>query len=64
MAQYTPGPGVTLYGLVLEAAERALLRLALTRTGGNRKATAVLLGVARNTLASRSRALGLESAGE
>lgn len=62
VAQYTPGPGVTLYGLVTEAAERALLRLALARTGGNRKATALLLGVARNTLSSRSRALGLESA--
>ncbi len=61
VGQYTPGPGVTLYGLVTEAAERALLRLALARTGGNRKATALLLGVARNTLASRSRALGLES---
>lgn len=64
VGQYTPGPGMTLYGLVTEAAERALLRLALTRTGGNRKAAAALLGVARNTLASRSRALGLESAGE
>ena len=64
VGQYTPGPGTTLHGLVMDSAERALLRLALGRTGGNRKASAALLGIARNTLASRSRALGLESGRE
>ncbi|MSP57184.1 MAG: hypothetical protein EXR69_16540 [Myxococcales bacterium] len=58
--QYSPGPGVTLHTRVMDAAERALFRLALGRTGGNRKATSALLGIARNTLASRSRALGIE----
>lgn len=62
VGQYTPGPGTTLHSLVMDAAERALLRLALNRMGGNRKASATLLGIARNTLASRSRALGLENA--
>ncbi len=61
---YTVGPGVTLHTRVMDAAERALLRLALSRLGGNRKATAALLGIARNTLASRSRALGIEGGRE
>ncbi len=61
IGRYTPGPGLTLHARVMDAAERALLRLALGRTGGNRKATALLLGIARNTLSSRSKALGIEA---
>lgn len=48
-----------LHRLAVEATERALLRLALVRTGGNQKAAAELVGVARNTLASKLRKLGL-----
>jgi len=47
----------TLHRLVVDATERALLRLALHRTDGNRKAAARLLGVARNTLKARMKAL-------
>jgi len=54
VARYEPDPGGhTLYTIVIDATERALLRLALQRTGGNQKAAAKLLGIARNTLRSR-----------
>ncbi|MEE2750989.1 MAG: helix-turn-helix domain-containing protein [Myxococcota bacterium] len=48
-----------LYRLTLDATERALLRLALARTGGNQKAAANLLGVAINTLRTKTDLLGL-----
>ncbi|MFT5582687.1 MAG: DNA-binding NtrC family response regulator [Cognaticolwellia sp.] len=51
--------GLGLYKLVIEATERALVRLALSRTGGDQKAAAKLLGVARNTLHSKAVRLGL-----
>ncbi len=60
--QYEPGSEVGLYRLTIEATERALLRLALSRTGGNQKAAAVMLGIARNTLRTKAEALGLTSA--
>ncbi|MBW1877921.1 MAG: sigma 54-interacting transcriptional regulator [Deltaproteobacteria bacterium] len=54
VARYEPDPGGhTLYMMVINATEQALLRLALQRTGGNQKAAAILLGIARNTLRSR-----------
>ena len=53
------GPGVPLWHMAHDATSRALLRLALARTGGNQKAAAALLGVARNTLISRARGLGV-----
>lgn len=59
VGRYEPGPGTSLYDLVTGTNERVLLRLVLARTGGNRKAAAGLLGIARNTLANRSKALGL-----
>lgn len=51
--------GLGLHKLVIESTERALLRLALLRTGGNQKAAAKLLGVARNTLHTKAVRLGL-----
>lgn len=56
---FAPGPGPTLHDLVVGAAERALLSLALARTGGNRRAAATLLGLSRNTLADRIRTLNI-----
>jgi len=43
----------TLYRLVLDATERALIRITLNQTGGNQKAAAHQLGIARNTLRER-----------
>lgn len=52
--RYEPAPDApSLYRLVIDATERALLRAALTRTAGNQKAAAELLGIARNTLRER-----------
>jgi DNA-binding NtrC family response regulator len=52
--RYEAGPGAEpLHALVIDATERALLRLALARTAGNQKAAAELLGIARNTLRER-----------
>lgn len=47
---YEPGGDLTLHRLVMDGAERPLLRAALARTGGNRKAAAQLLGMSRVTL--------------
>ena len=44
---------VSLYRLVLDATEKALIRLVVTHSGGNQKKAAQRLGVARNTLRSR-----------
>jgi len=52
--QYEPDPKLpTLHRLIIDSTERALLRLALHRTGGNQKAAAALLGLSRNTLKSK-----------
>lgn len=56
---YAPGGEETLWELVTGATTRVLLRLALERTGGNRKAAAALLGVARNTFAAALERHGL-----
>ena len=45
--------------VMTEAAERALLKLTLRRTGGDQKAAAELLGVARNTLRAKAIRFGL-----
>ena len=50
------GRGTGLHGMVVDATERALLRLVLAGTQGNRKAASKLLGVARNTLWRKLRA--------
>jgi len=39
-----------LHEMVLQAAERPLLKFAMERTGGNQSAAAELLGINRNTL--------------
>lgn len=64
VAAYTPGGGPTLHALVIGATERALLSLALARTGGNRKAAAALLGLARNTLQAKIEALRISASRE
>lgn len=51
--QFESGDGSTLHRMVIDATERALFRLALSRTGGNQKAAAELLGLARNTLRAK-----------
>lgn len=58
---YAPGPAGSLHALVIRHTERALFQLVLSRTQGNRKAAAALLGVARNTLQQRIESLGLGS---
>ena len=54
-----PADPVALHRLVVDASERALLRIVLGRTGGNQKAAAEMLGVARNTLRTKAIAFGL-----
>ena len=54
-----PAAGIPVHRLAVEATERALIRLALRRTGGDQKAAAELLGVARNTLRAKGIAYGL-----
>ncbi|MCO4745476.1 MAG: sigma 54-interacting transcriptional regulator [Proteobacteria bacterium] len=51
--RFESGDGPTLHRMVVDATERALFRLVLARTGGNQKAAAELLGLARNTLRTR-----------
>lgn len=58
------GHGTDLHAMVVDATERALLRLVLARTQGNRKASSKLLGVARNTLQSRLERLGVSATSE
>jgi DNA-binding NtrC family response regulator len=53
VARHTAMEGAGLHQMVIDATERALLRLALIRTAGNQKAAAELLGIARNTLRER-----------
>jgi len=57
--QFELGSDVGLYRLAIDATERALIRLALSRTRGNQKAAASLLGVARNTLRTKATELGV-----
>lgn len=59
---YTPGGGTSLWEIAMGATTRVLLRLALARTEGNRKAAAELLGIARNTLAAHIEKYGLSAA--
>jgi two-component system nitrogen regulation response regulator GlnG len=53
-----------LYELVLGLVERPLLRAVLRETGGNQLRAAQLLGINRNTLRKKLRALGLRPDGE
>jgi two-component system nitrogen regulation response regulator GlnG len=53
-----------LYELVLGLVERPLFRAVLRETGGNQLRAAALLGINRNTLRKKLRALGLKPDGE
>jgi two-component system, NtrC family, nitrogen regulation response regulator GlnG len=53
-----------LYDLVLALVERPLLRAVLRETGGNQLRAAALLGINRNTLRKKLRALGLKTDGD
>ncbi|HSB62065.1 MAG TPA: helix-turn-helix domain-containing protein, partial [Vicinamibacteria bacterium] len=53
-----------LYDLVLGLVERPLLRAVLRETGGNQLRAAALLGINRNTLRKKLRALGLRGEGD
>ncbi len=52
-------PSSGLYGLVLQEVERPLLRIVLAECRGNQLKAAALLGLNRNTLRKKLRALGL-----
>ena len=54
-----PGAKVPLHRISVQATERALIRLMLARTGGDQKAAAELLGIARNTFRSKAQSYGL-----
>jgi len=45
--------GISLYDTVISEVERALIKLAMETTGGNRLRAAELLGINRNTLSSK-----------
>jgi DNA-binding NtrC family response regulator len=51
------------YEQTLASIERGILRHALARTGGNKKAAAELLGLKRTTLCAKVRSLELAGAG-
>jgi DNA-binding protein Fis len=59
VARVEPGAKVALHRISVDATERALFRLTLARTGGDQKAAAQLLGIARNTFRSKALAFGL-----
>jgi DNA-binding NtrC family response regulator len=59
VAGVKPGARVPLHRISVQATERALLRLTLARTGGDQKAAAELLGIARNTFRTKAQAFGL-----
>ena len=59
VASVEPGARVPLHKISVQATERALIRLMLARTGGDQKAAAELLGIARNTFRSKAEAYGL-----
>lgn len=59
VAGVEPGAKVPLHRISVAATERALLRLTLARTGGDQKAAAELLGIARNTFRSKAQSFGL-----
>jgi len=59
VAKFCEGPTGDLYQLVQAQTERALFRLVLEQTGGNQLRAADILGLNRNTLRVKLRALGV-----
>lgn len=53
--------GGALYHYVLESIEKPLIEDILSKTGGNQLAAARLLGINRNTLRARIKALGVRA---
>jgi len=58
---YKPNTGLGLHKLATNATERALIKLALVKTGGDQQAAAKILGIARNTLRSKIVSLDIET---
>lgn len=54
------GSRLAAYRYVMEAVEKPLIEKALATTGGNQLAAARLLGINRNTLRARIRALAIK----
>ena len=55
---HLPAPG--LYGRVLPLMEKPLIEMTLRATGGNQIRAASVLGINRNTLRKKIRALGID----
>lgn len=53
-----------MYGLIMPQLERPLIRVALELAGGCQSHAATMLGIHRNTLRTRLRALGLDVQGD
>jgi DNA-binding NtrC family response regulator len=58
---FKPDSGLGLHKLTTNATERALIKLALVKTGGDQKAAAQMLGIARNTLRSKIVSLDIKT---
>ena len=56
-----PEPSVGRYQAAIEAVEKPLIAAAIARTRGNQLRAAELLGMNRNTLRERMRALGMKA---
>jgi len=61
LARLAVAQGRPLHEYVLRSVEKPLIEKALARTGGNQVAAARLLGLHRNSLRARMRALGIKA---
>jgi DNA-binding protein Fis len=59
LAKFAVASGRPVHHFVIASVERPLIEKALMRTGGNQVAAARLLGIHRNSLRARMRALGI-----
>lgn len=60
LARLAAASGRPVHHFVMASLERPLIEKALSRTGGNQLAAARLLGMHRNSLRARMRALGIK----
>jgi len=60
LARLAVANGQPVHHYVIASVERPLIEKALTRTGGNQVAAARILGMHRNSLRARMRALGIK----